>query len=93
MTDVCLEMTDVRLEMTDVCLKMTDVCLEMTDVVVFLQALVEVVDIDPEVVTVAKDWFGFAEDARMTVHVADGIQYLRDSRTQGKSWGFLRGSL
>ena len=40
-------------------------------------------DIDPEVVSVARQWFGFTEDGRLTAHVADGLQFIRDCRTEG----------
>ncbi len=41
---------------------------------------IDVVDIDPEVVAVAKRYFGFCEDARMHVHVADGRQFIEQCR-------------
>lgn len=40
------------------------------------QALVESVEIDPEVVKVAKSFFGLVEDARMKVHVGDGRAFI-----------------
>ncbi len=40
------------------------------------KALIEVVDIDPKVVEVARRYFGFREDARMKAVVADGRKYL-----------------
>lgn len=42
---------------------------------------VEVVEIDPEVIEVAKRYFSFAPDSRTTVHVADGRLFL--NRAQG----------
>ncbi|KAH9619247.1 hypothetical protein KSS87_021477 [Heliosperma pusillum] len=39
---------------------------------------VEVVELDPVVSVVAKDYFGFCEDEHLKVHVADGIEFLRN---------------
>jgi len=47
----------------------------------FPKAGVDVVDIDPVVVQVAKRFFGFREDARVKVHVADGRRFIEQSRT------------
>ncbi len=41
---------------------------------------IDVVDIDPDVVAVAKKYFGFREDAAMHAHVADGRQFIEESR-------------
>jgi hypothetical protein len=40
------------------------------------QALVEVIEIDPMVLDVARDWFGFEPD-RCRVHIADAFVFLR----------------
>ena len=40
------------------------------------RAHIDVVDIDPEVVAVARRFFGFREDARMKAHVADGRRFI-----------------
>ncbi|MHB1037043.1 MAG: spermidine synthase [Pirellulales bacterium] len=37
---------------------------------------IDVVDIDPDVVEVAKKYFGFREDATMRVHVEDGRRFI-----------------
>ncbi len=37
---------------------------------------IDVVDIDPDVVAVAKRFFGFREDATMRAHVADGRRFI-----------------
>ena len=37
---------------------------------------IDVVDIDPDVVDVAKRYFGFREDATMRAHVADGRRFI-----------------
>lgn len=47
----------------------------------FLRAVVpsahiDVVDIDPDVVAVAKEYFGFREDERLRAHVADGRGFV-----------------
>ena len=39
-------------------------------------ATIDVVDIDPDVVYVAKEFFGFREDNGMRAHVADGRQFI-----------------
>lgn len=41
---------------------------------------IDVVDIDPDVVAVAKKFFGFREDAAMRAHVADGRRFIEESR-------------
>ncbi len=42
------------------------------------QAAIDAVDIDPDVVDVAKKYFGFQEDALMRAHVADGRKFIED---------------
>ena len=42
-------------------------------------AVIDAVDIDPGVVHVAKEFFGFREDARMRAHVADGRRFIEQS--------------
>ncbi|MDO8595733.1 MAG: fused MFS/spermidine synthase [Sulfuricaulis sp.] len=43
-------------------------------------ATIDAVDIDPDVVYVAKEFFGFREDIRMHAHVDDGRQFIAKSR-------------
>ncbi len=43
-------------------------------------ATIDAVDIDPEVVDVAKKFFGFREDDRMRAHVDDGRQFIEKLR-------------
>lgn len=43
-------------------------------------ATIDVVDIDPDVVYVAKEFFGFREDSHMKAHVDDGRQFIEKSR-------------
>ncbi|MED6130775.1 hypothetical protein PIB30_003795 [Stylosanthes scabra] len=38
----------------------------------------EAVELDPTVVDIAKGYFGLVEDNRLKVHVADGIQFVRE---------------
>ncbi|XP_021836682.1 uncharacterized protein [Spinacia oleracea] len=42
----------------------------------FLQ--VEAVELDPVMLSLAKDYFGFCEDERLKVHLADGVQFLKN---------------
>jgi spermidine synthase len=44
------------------------------------RATIDAVDIDPEVVHVAREYFGFKEDERMKAHVADGRQFVERTR-------------
>jgi spermidine synthase len=44
------------------------------------RAAIDVVDIDAEVVAVAKQLFGFREDERMRVHIADGRRFIEAVR-------------
>ncbi len=44
------------------------------------RAHIDVVDIDPDVVKVAKDYFGFKEDARLRAHVGDGRAFVEAKR-------------
>ena len=41
---------------------------------------IDVVELDPLVRQVARDHFGFVEDAKLRVHIADGAAFLRRSR-------------
>ncbi|KAI3459692.1 hypothetical protein Pfo_016355 [Paulownia fortunei] len=38
---------------------------------------IEVVELDPVVLDVAKEYFGFIEDERLKVHITDGIKFVR----------------
>ena len=44
------------------------------------QAAIDAVDIDPDVVMVAKNFFGFREDARMRAFVGDGREFVERFR-------------
>ena len=43
-------------------------------------ATIDAVDIDPDVVQVAKQFFGFSEDSRMHAHVADGRRFIEQAQ-------------
>jgi spermidine synthase len=43
-------------------------------------AAIDVAEIDPDVVDVAKKFFGFVEDERMRAHVGDGRQFIENAR-------------
>ena len=43
-------------------------------------ATIDAVDIDPDVVHVAKEYFAFREDERMKAHVADGRKFIENTR-------------
>lgn len=43
-------------------------------------ATIDVVDIDPDVVHVAKEYFGFREDAKLRAHVDDGRKFVESAR-------------
>ena len=44
------------------------------------QATIDVVDIDPEVINVAKQFFEFREDSAMRAHLADGRAFIESAR-------------
>ncbi|KAK7247088.1 hypothetical protein RIF29_41965 [Crotalaria pallida] len=39
---------------------------------------IEAVELDPTIVDIARDHFSFVEDKRLKVHIADGIQFVRE---------------
>lgn len=39
---------------------------------------IEMVELDPVILNLARDYFGFTEDKGLKVHIADGIQYVRE---------------
>jgi len=41
------------------------------------QVQIDVVEIDETIVSVATDWFNFTTDDKLTVTVADGLQYIQ----------------
>ncbi|RZC12596.1 Methyltransferase-like protein 13 isoform C [Glycine soja] len=44
---------------------------------------IETVELDPMIVDIARDYFSFVEDKRLKVHVADGIQFVREIDSSG----------
>lgn len=42
---------------------------------------IEVVELDAVVLSLARDYFGFAEDERLKVHIADGIRFVREVKS------------
>ncbi|XP_052790204.1 eEF1A lysine and N-terminal methyltransferase-like [Mya arenaria] len=49
----------------------------------FPQVHLDVVDIDPEMVTVATEWFGFRPDDQLKVHVDDGLKFIQQEAKKG----------
>ena len=47
------------------------------------QVKIDVVEIDEAIVSVATDWFGFTADDRLTVSVADGLEYIKQLNRTG----------
>ena len=45
----------------------------------FPQVVVDVVDIDPEIITIAKRYFQVPEDSRLRLHLRDGRRFLRET--------------
>ncbi|KAL0548017.1 hypothetical protein IC582_012456 [Cucumis melo] len=44
---------------------------------------IEVVELDSMILNLARDYFDFTEDANLKVHIADGIQFVREFRNYG----------
>jgi spermidine synthase len=40
--------------------------------------VIDVVEINPEVVRIAKEWFHFREDTRLRAHIADGLAFVEE---------------
>lgn len=47
----------------------------------------DVVELDPAVAAVAKECFGFKEDDRMHLHIAEGVQFVRDRLVDAQKGG------
>lgn len=43
----------------------------------------DVVEVDPEMVSVAEKWFGFVQGNRMRVFIEDGLLFVKEAKTQG----------
>uniref|UniRef100_A0A8D0BXV5 eEF1A lysine and N-terminal methyltransferase n=1 Tax=Salvator merianae TaxID=96440 RepID=A0A8D0BXV5_SALMN len=52
----------------------------------FLQSCIDVVEIDPAMLEVAKCWFGFSPEDRLKVHIADGLAYVDDLAAKESSF-------
>lgn len=52
------------------------------------ESQIDVVELDPVVVRVAREWFDFVEDERLRVHVGDGRAFL-EQRTGANSYDLL----
>ncbi|KAF2288904.1 hypothetical protein GH714_022663 [Hevea brasiliensis] len=46
---------------------------------------IEVVELDPVILNLARDYFGFAEDKFLKVHIADGIEFVREVNNFARS--------
>lgn len=42
----------------------------------FPKSCIDAVEIDPSMLEVATQWFGFSQSNRMKVHIADGLDYI-----------------
>lgn len=52
-------------------------------------AEIDVVEIDPAVVKVAKEWFNYEEDANHEVHVVDARVFIKRAGLQGEKYDFI----
>ncbi|KAK1287100.1 hypothetical protein QJS10_CPB19g01422 [Acorus calamus] len=48
---------------------------------------IEVVELDPVILNVAKDYFSFVEDSLLKVHITDGIQFVKEKSSIGEDQG------
>ena len=51
----------------------------------YFQLTLHVVELDPSVVDIAQDWFGFVKDERMTVAVSDGLDFVTVESKKGNT--------
>uniref|UniRef100_UPI002953A509 eEF1A lysine and N-terminal methyltransferase-like n=1 Tax=Panthera onca TaxID=9690 RepID=UPI002953A509 len=61
----------------------------------FPKSCIDAVEIDPSMLEVATQWFGFSQSDRMKVHIADGLDYItslagREGTAIGELGGMLR---
>ena len=61
----------------------------------FPKSCIHAVEIDPSMLEVATQWFGFCQSDRMKVHIADGLDFItslaeEEGTTVGESGGVLR---
>lgn len=58
----------------------------------FPKSRIEAVEIDPSMLEVATQWFGFSQSDRMKVHIADGLDYITSlAGREGTATGNLAG--
>jgi spermidine synthase len=55
----------------------------------FPEASIEVLEIDPAVVKVAREYFNFAENDRLKVHVGDARLFIKRAGLQGRQFDFI----
>lgn len=57
----------------------------------FPSAEIDVAEIDPEIPKIAKKYFGFAEDDRLKVHIADGRMFIKEQlrKETGKKYDIV----
>lgn len=61
----------------------------------FPKSCIDAVEIDPSMLEVATQWFGFSQSERMKVHIADGLDYItslagREGMAIGEFGGVLK---
>ena len=49
----------------------------------------EVLEVDPHMLEMAEMWFWFRQDERMRVHIADGVEFMKQSVGEGKKGQLL----
>ncbi|CAF0861776.1 unnamed protein product [Brachionus calyciflorus] len=47
---------------------------------------IDAVEIDPKIVSVAKEWFGLKEDQSTRVYVEDGLKFINEAAKNNKKW-------
>ncbi|XP_045821203.1 eEF1A lysine and N-terminal methyltransferase [Trifolium pratense] len=53
---------------------------------------IEAVELDPVIVDIAREHFSFVEDKRLKVHIADGIQFVRENASSGAAQSHSKSS-
>ncbi|XP_006867105.1 PREDICTED: methyltransferase-like protein 13 isoform X2 [Chrysochloris asiatica] len=51
----------------------------------FPKSSIDAVEIDPSMLEVASQWFGFSQSDRMQVHIADGLDYVTSLAQRGEA--------
>ena len=49
----------------------------------FFQCKIDAVEIDEEIANCAKNWFGLEEDENISIHIADGLKFVKESALAG----------